>query len=564
MKLSKVACLTLSLSLYMGIQTHAETEAIIESPAVLENSMMSATISDLHGFFEGLGSVAVNISPMMNGMILKNMAGAQFGDPQLDAIAHGKGIAVVMVDPSNIFAVVELNDSHIATYTNKLSALGLQSRQSGDVLVIGQTAKQVEGGIGYISAVKTELLNKRSPALKVSFSPTDLIDKNSQKIEATLKTITEGMNSAMQTTQTNSMTESAASISNIVESEFRIVLSLAKQIKSAEIKLMPKNGSLSINKTIEPVSGSALDKLFNAPITTKWNPKVQAGGLGPGTFKIDFWIKNPKAVSAFIEAEADKLIAEMKFDAAAIKPSLKLIQNSMDIYAGTGCENIMFGGKNVMCGAYIMEVNDEAAALNLLRKAESNMKDSGITDFYSNMGMSMSFDLIENVREYKGIKIHKITTSMDMSNLPQEQKQMAGMSSFTNMQSEAAIFDGVLAYTFNDIKIDDLIDKQKTTSIVTAPLHARETLPSGGIYYIDIDIGSYVGFIAEMMPETHGIMPDFKQISETLKGAENITKAGYCNNGRFMDTLVIPGSLLARVGQMIMMKAATATSPSSK
>ncbi len=554
MKLFRIVGLVLIVGVISAIFVHADDASSFENPVVLENAMLSITVSDLHGLFEGAGSVAANISPMMNGIMLKSMIGAQLGDPQLAGIERGKGLAVVMINPSNMFAVIEISSSQLAAYTNKLTTLGMKSQESSGVLVVAQTAEQVSTGISYVDAVKSKLLNKRTPSLRITFSPTDLVAQNQDEIDDMLNNVTTAMQMGMQQAQT-STTNSPEGMEKILEGEVRVILSLAKQIQSAEINLFPKNGSINLNKIFIPVKGSDLAKLCNAPAINIWNKKLQAGCLGDGTFQVELLLKNPKALSNFIAIEADKLIAEMNLDASKIKPVIELTQQYLGIYGGTAAESITLGGNKMMGVDYLVEINDSKDALNMLKDAQANMESTGMMEFYNNMGMEMSMALTENVREHRGIKIHEFGITIDIGDLPQEQKQAYEAMNLTNMTSEIAIFDGIMAYSLNGTKIETLIDRQKNPDFVATPLHARKVLPSDGSYYMDIDVGKYIDFIASMMPKGIPNMPDFNQISELLKGAEKITSAGYSTNGKLAYSLKIPGSLITRVGQMAMMMA---------
>jgi len=554
MKLLRIIGLVVVVGMISTIVVHGDDAASFDNPVVLDNAMLSITVSDLHGLFEGAGSVAANISPMMNGIMLKSMIGAQLEDPQLSGIERGKGLAVVMVNPSNIFAVIEISSSQLATYTNKLTTMGMKSQNSGGVLVVAQTSEQVSTGISYVDAVKSQLLNKRTPSLRVTFSPTYLVAQNQDKIDGMLNNMTAAMQMSMQQSQTNTVNSSVGT-EKILEGEMQIILSLAKQIESAEINLFPKNGSINLSEIFVPIKGSDLAKLCNAPAINTWNKKLQAGNLGDGAFQVDFLLKNPKALSDFIAIEADKLIAEMKLDAAKIKPIIELTQRYLENYGGSACESIMLGGKNMMSVNYLIEVKDAETALIMFKDAQANMKAVGMLEFYSNMGIDMSMALTENVREHKGIKIHKLATTIDISKLPQEQKKAYETMDLTNMTCEIAIFDGIMACTLNGAGIEDLIDRHNNPDFIATPLHARKELAGDGSYYMDMDIGKYMDFISSMMPTGIPNMPDFNQIGESLKGADKITNAGYCKKGKLAYSLRIPGSLITRIGQMVMMMA---------
>lgn len=552
MKIVKTVVLVVSV-LFCGIMSNGADSNTSESPTTLDNAMLSITASDLHGLFEGAGSVAANISPMMNGIMLKSMLGGQFlGDAQLAGIAHGKGLAIVVVNPSNIFAVVEASGPQLSIYTNKLTTMGMHSQENDGVLVVGHTSNDVITGIKYVSDVKRKLLNKRCPSIRLSLNPAAIVKKNNDIIDSMLKK----MNSAITMMPTNAPTQyqQPKDVENIMEAEARILLSIMKQIEAAEITLLPSNGSITMTEVFVPEKGSGLAKFINAPAINKWNKKLQANALGDGTFKFEFLLKNTKAMSEFISSEAENLIAEMKLNKAKIKPFVDLMLKYVDACGGTVCESVNMGGKNLISANCLVEINDKAQILQLLRDSESNLKNTGITDFYHNMGMDMSIALTENVGEYMGVKIHNLATKIDMKNIPKEQLQMYQSMNFTNMQSKVAIFDDILAFAVNNQNIDKLIDIQKNPSFAAEPLDARQ-LTKDGSCYMDFDVAGYLDFISSMMPTNIPGMPDLTQMSTLLKGAAKITSTGYSKNGMLIHKAKIPGSLITRVGQMFMMLA---------
>ena len=78
-------------------------QAAFEKPVVMEDAMLSVTVSDFHGLMDEVGGVAAQISPMLNGTMIKSMMGMQLGDPGLAGIPVGSGLSIVALDRTNIF-----------------------------------------------------------------------------------------------------------------------------------------------------------------------------------------------------------------------------------------------------------------------------------------------------------------------------------------------------------------------------------------------------------------------------------------------------------------------------
>jgi hypothetical protein len=351
----------------------------------------------------------------------------------------------------------------------------------------------------------------------------------------------------------NMTPESIAGLTRIVEGEVLVLLSLAKQIESAEITLAPANGSLRLDEVIAPVAGSALATFCNAPKANKVNPKLHCGLLGDGAVKVDLFFSNPDALNELVSTEAGQLIKTMNLgDAPFVNGYVAMMKKWMDALGGTGCEVVRFGGEDGFGVDYLMEVKDEAAAIMLLKNMTADMETMGLTNFYANLGMPLALDFKENVREHDGVKIHQLKMNMTMENVAAEQKAQFDALGLDDLSYEFAVVDGVMACTMGKGQVEKLIDAAKAPKADAPKLNARAVYPSGASYYCDIDVGEYMAFTASTMPEMPGNpMP---QIAAMLKGAEPVTAAGYRNNGRLMWSVNVPGDLLAKVGQAIMMQ----------
>ena len=545
MKWIKGVVLAVIVGLFSGNMAMAGSD--IEKPVVLDDALLTVTVSDLHGLIDGVGSVASQVSPMFNGAMLKNMIGVQVGDPQLAGIAPGKGLAVVMLDPDNIFAVIEVSEAQVPAYTNILAAKGILFKYSNGLLIVSDTDEKVAKGAGYAKAVQDTLLAQRNPTLRIALKPSDSIAKNDEPIQGLLQIMPMMMGMGLQQNPGTSP-EAVQGLTKVLEAEVRILLSLAKQVESAEITLAPANGSIRINEVYAPVPGSNLADFCNSPKVNPWNPKLHSGLLDEGAIQLDFCLANPEALSTLYMAEADSLVKEMELDSEQIKGLMESMKKWMAVYGGTGCESIFSDDATGLGASILMEVKDEAAALELFRTMQADM--AVITDLYKNFGMEMVFDFKENVREHAGVKIHQLKMNMSMEQmLAAEQEQFDAMG-LTNMQYEIAITDGIMAYAMGEGKIEPLIDQIKNPKASAPALKARSVYPADAALYCDLDIGEYMAFIAAFVPETAG--SPLPQFAAMLKDAEPVTMAGYRNNGRLMCSINVPSDLLAKIGQIAM------------
>ena len=543
MKWIKTVCIAVSLSVVAG--GLAQAAPSVEKPVVLDEAMLSITASDLHGLIDGIGSVAAQVSPMMNGMMLKSMVGMQLGDPGLAGIAPGKGLAIVALDTTNIFAIVEVGAAQVAAYTNALAPKGVQFKYADGLLVVGQTQEQVAKGVALAGAVKSKLLAKRSPTLRIAMQPAAIIGKNNEQIQGMLQMMPMMMGQGMMQSPGATL-ESAQSTTKILEGELRVLLSLADQCESAEVVLAPQNGSIRITETFVPKAGTRLAALCNAPAVNPPNAKVQSGYLGAGAIRLDSTMANPKALMEFMVAEAEQLASEMELSDIDLPSWISLLEKWWSIYGGSFSETVGLGGDSGMSVGYLMEVKDEVKTLALLKGMKQDFEP--FMALYEDIGMPMELEFKENAREHNGVKIHRFAVSMSMTNQPSEvAEQMAAMN-LTNMVYEIAITDGVVIYAMGEEKVESIIDRLADKSFKPAPLKALSVYPGDGFYYFDLDVGEYMAFVTAFIPDAEVL-----QMATLFQGAEPITSAGFKTDGRVMWSINVPSDLLAKIGQMVMM-----------
>ena len=516
---------------------------VIEEPAVLPEAMLSITASDLHGLIDGIGSVAAQVSPMMSGMMLKSMVGAQLGDPGLAGIAPGKGLAIVALDATNIFAVVEVGAAQVAAYTNALAPQGVQFKYADGLLVVGETQEEVAKGVALGGAVKSKLLAKRSPTLRIAMQPAAIIERNNEQIQGMLQMMPMMMGQGMMQSPGATL-ESAQSTTKILEGELRVLLSLADQCESVELVLAPKNGSVRITETFVPKAGTRLAALCNAPALNPPNAKVQSGYLGAGAIRFDSTMANPEALMEFMVAEAEQLVSEMELSDIDLPSWISLMEKWWSICGGSFSETVGFDGD--MSVGYLMDVKDEAKTLALLKGMKQDFEP--FLTLYEDLGMSMELEFKENVREYNGVKIHQFAVGMSMTNQPAEVAEELAAMNLTNMVYEIAITDGIVIYAMGEEKVETIIDRLADKAFKPVPLKALGVYPGDGFYYFDIDVGEYMAFVSAFIPDA-----EVQQMATLFQGAEPITSAGFKADGRVMWSINVPGNLLAKIGQAVMM-----------
>lgn len=509
--------------------------------------MISISIPNVHGFMNEVGLVAAKVQPAMNGDMLKMMIGMQLGDMNLAGIPANGGLSIVALDPTNIFAVIEVSEAQSSAYLNMAKAKGLQANYTNGAVVVAKEIAVLEKASGKAGAVQSTLLSDNGSVLSIAMQPASMIERNREAIDGFMQMMPAMMGMTMMQ-QPGATLESTQSITKILQAELLVLLSISEQCSETEIRLAPNGGSLVLSKTFVPMAGTPLANLVNAPAVKKENPKLHSGVLGDGTIKMDFLFASPKAFADFVALEGKEVAEAMQLEGVDSVALEKLMAKWVEIYSGTGCEVITFD-EDQFSMRYVMEISDEAKALDALRTMNADMEP--FLKMYEGMGMPMTMAFKENVREADGIKIHQFQTQVDISSMPADQQDAMKEMGIENMMYDLAITDGLMFYS-EEGGMEALIKKVKSGA--DAPkISSRTTYPAGGFYYFDMDMGEYMAFAAKSMPDDPSTAMMKQQMETAFVGTPPITSAGFKKDGMVNWSVTIPGDLIATYGQMIMM-----------
>lgn len=522
-------------------------QAQVEKPAVMDEAMVSISIPEVHSFLDEVGLVASKVSPMMNGSMLKSMIGMQLGDMNLAGIPADGGLSIVALDPTNIFVAVEVSEAQSSAYLNMAKAKGLQVAYTNGLLLAARSMDVLDRAGKEAEKVKSDLLAKSGSELSVAMQPSVMIERNREAIDGFLAMMPTLFGQTMMS-QPGATLDSMESLTRILEGELRVLISLSEQSETAELRIIPINGALLISETFVPKAGTPLADLVNRPAGKKENPNLHAGMLGEGALRIDFVSTNPDALTKFISIETKKLIEAMKLDEVNPDEFASLMTKWSEMYKGTGAEVVSLD-EGRMGMRYAMEIVDEKQALETFRSMEKDMEP--MLKMYADFDMPMKMTFEENVREAEGVKVHRWGMAFDVSGMPDDQKEQFEAMGMTNMVYEMAFKEGLLLYA-EEGGIENLMQQVKAGGDVPK-IAARSTYPAGGFYYLDLDMGEYMAFMAQAMPDDPSTSAMQQQMGTIFAGTPPITSAGFKEDGAASFSLTIPGEVIAKYGQMIMM-----------
>lgn len=539
----------LSITLFAGCVSSTKSSRPVDvgppiaAPVALDDAMVTLAVSDLHGFLDETGTLLSGIVPMLGGPMLKTMLGSRLGDPQLAGIAPSNGLAIVMLDPTNVFAVVEVAADQAPLYLESLASMGVAAEQQDGLLLIAKTEDQLAVAEPLALTVQSQMLaSRRSPALRIAAKPAMLVAKHEEQISFQLEKIFEAIEKAP-------TVGDAAKTEEILKAELMVLLSLCRQVDAVETGILPEAGALRITKTIQPTAESRLAAYCNAPALNGFNPLIQSASMPEGAVEMEFCIRNLDALLALFEGEMTDLFGKMDFDPALLQSWIAYAEQWMDAIGPTAKQSIFTSGGTLFSFTGLKEVENESAMLDALRTMESDLQAMGFFRLYRKLGMPLSVAFEENVRKYAGVNIHRLNMEYSFNEMSGQDADML-QSMFGDMHFDMAMCRGVLVYTAGEGQVEKMIDQLKSPGEQSMQLAARSVFPSGGTSYADFDVAGYFNFISsfmnEMSAETAGSL---KKLSAFLEGAEPVAMAGYCNSGRLKFCSRIPADLLIRCAQ---------------
>lgn len=566
MKFVRYLSIGLSLAVLAGCSSGPEPKSMdtgpaIDAPVTMNDAKLSVTVSDLPGFLDEAGQVAAQVSPMINGTMLKMMLGSKVGDPQLTGIAPSNGLAVVMMSETNFFAVLEVAPALADTYTQSLQGLGLLAEMQDDLLVVAMDSEQLAAAKPLASTVQAELLAAdRSASLRVAVRASDVVSSYEPMINAGLEKMLAEMKQGM------AAAGEPMDVSKVLEAEVTVLLSLARQVDAYELVVLPVDGGIHTEETIQPVAGSRLAAYCDAPAEQDWNSEISSGLLPEKSmFEFEGCLRRPAALQSFVHGEVDNLVQSMGIDSSVKDDWNAYMDRWFDAMGSTFCESIFSADDNPFGFAVFCDVVDEDAMLEAYRTMSDDLEAIGLFTFYESMGMPLSMVFEENADSYSGVSIHNFKMNYDLSGMTSEETAMM-KSMLGDMTYRLAIHDGVMAASYDSSTMQSAINKLQGGVVPPSQMAARDVFPAGGIFYADLDVGAYFAFASSLVPAgvpQGGAVQMMDMIGTTLEGADPIVFSAYCNSGRFKFCSQISPVLIARIAQAAQLAAMNAMMDSS-
>jgi len=515
---------------------------------VLPDTYGTVVIGNVVGLLSQAGELASTVMPGMNKDMLRQQAGAMLGDPNLEGLPEGAGIAVVIPRSGLPIAYVEVAPSKLAHYKETVSKFGQQAAESDGLLLVAGDPGSLDAGKRFASGVKGNVLaGSGASSIAGTMKLAEILKQYEPQIKGALE---QSLSKADQQTTALPQKEQLQAV-------LKMYYALGKRIETLEMAFAPSVQGLGMDYVVTPVGGGTpTDALKTVPEPAQGPAMLKllpaaSGMRGEYTFDPK-WMAGPM-MNTFAEIMREGGVAQERTDK---------MKKWMESWVGamSGGMAISFGGdaENPMASTYAFSITDEEAAIKLLREMPEKMESTGLADFYKALNMPMSVSWKDNTGEHAGVKIHQLTMKMDFSSQPEAIRENMEKRMGTVVYNVATT-NKVLLYAIEPEKLEPLIDAARAGSNPAAkPLVSETNLPKGGTYYFDYNVGTMMDFAMASQPASQEKM---KSVADAAKNAPPVQIGGYSESGSMRAKVLVPAEMIrAMVGSAMAQPQATTDS----
>jgi len=237
------------------------------------------------------------------------------------------------------------------------------------------------------------------------------------------------------------------------------------QSKSVTLSLTPKPDVLKISETVTALPQTALAELFTKESTAKTDNKLLYYLKDGSMFNMTGNIcskYNTLGMDFFMKIFGKNITEEQK------ERINNYLTNYANVFSGSFAGSFTITPKNqpIFAAEAIYEVKDKTKFDEVMKEGMTFLEDSGMTEFYKNMGLDISSVYAPDVDSYKGFSINSAKFTMKVTDVDSpEAQQMAQM--IEKMYGEGfetrwALVNNLCVYAMGanaDTQIKKLIDE---------------------------------------------------------------------------------------------------------
>lgn len=524
-------------------------------PTLPDNVFLTVVTGNLPGAIDNATDVATQVDKEFQPTMLKALLGGPFGDPQLKGFPKGSGMAIVLPSSGDRLMILSVAPAMMDSYRKGAEGQGLKTAEVDGFLLAAANPDSLDVGKELLKTdFKQRLRSEEKSTVEVTVNVARILDKYKDQIDSaigSLASMMQMMQAAGQKSQ-DASGELAKIRAQVVEAEFRLLVSLGRQVKILHTVVDFGKKGIRFDNAVAPVAGSNLATFLAAP-APPFPEDVFHFLPAKGAFRgaVSY---NKKAVKTFMEKEAADLKTQMKSDAKVVDAFVALMDKSMASWGDTFAMEMMLPGQPLMSGAFLSRVDDPQGALAYCETVGKAFQQGGIADFYKSIGQTMTVSFKKNVREHAGVPIHQLKFDVTLTNLPgNAQKEMQRLMG--PMGYDIAVVGHVMIYAMSGVSIDNLIDVVKSGAANPGfkPLEAQQVFGAGAQGYVDFGVSGAVHMMLGVMTSTlpPGASNPFAGMETLFDGVAPITSAVYLRPDALRVNFMIPGQLLSKTGEAV-------------
>lgn len=499
----------------------------------INDALVVIVAGDLQGLITQFGQLASQSRPDLSGDSLKQMFGAQLGDPELKGMPPGAGIVGAFFSNGAQVMMLEVAAESAEPYKNLLTSRGSMAEVVDGLLISSRNQIGMDTARAASAEVKAMLQGAGNPTVDLRINMKQIVQLYGPTMQFMIQQMTSSMSQGATPGATPGQPD-MQSAKKMVEAQMRALMAIAQQIDKVNAILSFSAEGASFEKIITPTAGSDLAKLAAAPTVPgdTLAPLVPQSGAIRG-----FVMFNGQALGALLRNAIAAVTAQMTIDPAALAAINELF-TSMDALQGEGFSALMPGEK-VGSGIALYKTASPEAAQQMLASWLNIFKADAVKNFYASMGMPVTITVTDKARDYAGTPIAQMTVDMPAT-------QGIPPGTFP-MNYEMAAVNDMVVLAMGSTSLDKQIDFIKATDRVSAPLRAQSVMPAGGDAYIDVSAGDLVAMI-EQYAQAAG-QTQMPKVGQALQGAQPITISADMAGDTIRGRMLVPADVVNKIVQ---------------
>ena len=344
------------------------------------------------------------------------------------------------------------------------------------------------------------------------------------------------------------------SIGNIMNMYIDILKTVMNEAQSLSITITPKPDVLNITKTVIAVPGTDMAKMFAGGASSSQQSKLtgylEDGAMANMLLNLNspFWkTLNTKGVELFSSMAGESIKAE---DMAKMKTLATDATDCLGAMAVT--VSVDNNSKPPFVAKYVMEIKDENKYNKVVDEAMDMMNNSGVLDFYKDMGIESKFEITKGTDTYNGVSIDSAKLTMKSTQPDTPQGQMIDKMYGGGFDYRWGVGNKMLVMAFGgdvNSNIHKLIDEVKsgaTPQVGEEFKSAMSLVPEANkadfilTYNIPRVLKMVTAFAPVPMPQVN------------IQSKSNLVIAGKADNGKMTVNIAMPKQHLIEIMSGIM------------